>query len=201
MNQNSKVNLLFVKDDIFSFNTPEVISNNICEPHKEIAEAFKCGICHFFATNPTQCGECHTYFCIGCLEKWFETNKKSCPLRCEWKEDHTVDRNLPFIHSKLKMKCPNDCPDHIYPQNLEEHLEEKCTKMKYKCLGLNCPFKDSEEEIQTHVETCEFMPIMCKHCFIEYSRGEIESHMKECNLAQNQNSFSPSIIEGKFYLT
>jgi hypothetical protein len=198
MKKVSKMNLLYVKDDNFSFNTPEVISKSICDSHKEIAEAFKCGICHYFASNPTQCGECLTYFCIECLEKWFETNKKTCPLRCEWKDDHSIDRNLPFIHSKIKMMCPNDCQEEISPQNLEEHLEEKCTKMKYKCLGLNCTFKNNEDEIQTHVESCECIPIMCKHCYIEYSRTEIENHMKECNLAQNQTNCNQSTIEGKF---
>ncbi len=126
---------------------------------KVIQDLF-CSICHLVLRDPRTCQNKEHPFCLSCIST-FLRNSHTCPECREHLTPETLKdppRFLKNILSQLKIKC--------------EYNERGC--QGYVLL----------ENLQNHVDRCEFAPVMCGNegCGTVVNKRDKEIHEKDvCN--------------------
>ena len=135
---------------------------------KDVDEHFHCSICYNVLKEPKMCRNDHA-FCLDCITEHLKVNSQTCP---ECSDHLSVDtlrrpRLLTNYLSKLKINCDHasrGCPEFICVENLESHVES-CGFSPVMCSNENCGMEINKQDKDHHEnEVCEYRKVKCRDC-------------------------------------
>ena len=135
---------------------------------RDVDEHFHCSICYNVLKDPRMCRNDHA-FCLDCITEHLKVNSQTCP---ECNEHLSVDtlrrpRLLNNYLSKLKINCDHasrGCPEFICVENLESHVES-CGFSPVMCSNENCSMEINKQDKDHHEnEVCEYRKVKCQDC-------------------------------------
>lgn len=146
---------------------------------KYYKENYICCICQKLLYDPVELLYCQHSFCRYCIDKWFLTGNKFCPLCKEKTEKYIKSKSTYKALGLLKIKCTNSgCYETpLYPDFIQ-HLE-KCSKRLYHCKNKNCNYKDYYTQISLHSSKCIYRDINCYYCSKKLIAKDEKSHLDE----------------------
>ena len=136
---------------------------------KDVDEHFHCSICYNVLKDPRMCHKNEHVFCHDCITEHLKVNSQTCP---ECNDHLTVDmlrrpRLLTNYLSKLKINCDHadrGCPEFICVENLESHVES-CGFTPVMCSNENCGMEINKQDKDHHEnEVCEYRKMKCQDC-------------------------------------
>ena len=136
---------------------------------KDVDEHFHCSICYNVLKDPRMCRNNEHVFCLDCITEHLKVNSQTCP---ECNDHLSVDtlrrpRLLTNYLSKLKIKCDHasrGCPEFICVENLESHVES-CGFSPVMCSNENCGTEINKQDKDHHeTEVCEYRNVKCRDC-------------------------------------
>ena len=136
---------------------------------KDVDEHFHCSICYNVIKDPRMCHKNEHVFCHDCITQHLKVNTQTCP---ECNDHLTVDmlrrpRLLTNYLSKLKINCDHadrGCPEFICVENLESHVES-CGFSPVMCSNVNCGMEINKQDKEHHEnEVCEYRKMKCQDC-------------------------------------
>ena len=137
---------------------------------KAVDAHFHCSICYNVLKEPVMCRNNEHIFCRGCITEHLTVNSHTCP---ECNEDLTVEtlRRAPrLVHnylSELKIKCEyshRGCQEVVCLEELDSHVEN-CDFTPVKCSNVECGKVVNKREIIHHESTvCEYRKVKCHSC-------------------------------------
>ena len=136
---------------------------------KDVDEHFHCSICYNVLKDPRMCRNNEHVFCLDCIAEHLKVNSQTCP---ECNDHLSVDtlrrpRLLTNYLSKLKINCDHasrGCPEFISVENLESHLES-CGFSPVMCSNENCGMEINKQDKDHHEnEVCEYRKVKCQDC-------------------------------------
>ena len=136
---------------------------------KDVDEHFHCSICYNVLKDPRMCRNNDHAFCLDCITEHLKVNSQTCP---ECNEHLSVDklrraRLLNNYLSKLKINCDHasrGCPEFICVENLESHVES-CGFSPVMCSNENCGMEINKQDKDHHEnEVCESRKAKCQDC-------------------------------------
>ena len=136
---------------------------------KDVDEHFHCSICYNVLKDPRMCRNNDHAFCLDCITEHLKVNSQTCP---ECNEHLSVDtlrpaRLLNNYLSKLKINCDHasrGCPEFICVENLESHVES-CGFSPVMCSNENCGMEINKQDKDHHEnEVCEYRKVKCQDC-------------------------------------
>ena len=136
---------------------------------KDVDEHFYCSICYNVLKDPRMCHKNEHVFCHDCITEHLKVNTQTCP---ECNDHLTVDmlrrpRLLTNYLSKLKINCDHadrGCPEFICVENLESHVES-CGFSPVMCSNENCGMEINKQDKDHHEnEVCEYRKMKCQDC-------------------------------------
>ena len=136
---------------------------------KDVDEHFHCSICYNVLKDPRMCRNNDHAFCLDCITEHLKVNSQTCP---ECNEHLSVDtlrraRLLNNYLSKLKINCDHasrGCPEFICVENLESHVES-CGFSPVMCSNKNCGMEINKQDKDYHeIEVCEYKNVKCQDC-------------------------------------
>ena len=134
-----------------------------------VDEHFHCSICYNVIKDPRMCHKNEHVFCHDCITEHLKVNTQTCP---ECNDHLTVDmlrrpRLLTNYLSKLKINCDHadrGCPEFICVENLESHVES-CGFSPVMCSNENCGMEINKQDKDNHEnEVCEYRKMKCQDC-------------------------------------
>ena len=108
-------------------------------------------------------------FCLKCITEHLKVNSQTCP---ECNDHLSVDtlrrpRLLTNYLSKLKITCDHasrGCPEFICVEDLESHVES-CGFSPVMCSNENCGMEINKQDKDHHEnEICEYRKVKCEDC-------------------------------------
>ena len=136
---------------------------------KNVDEHFHCSICYNVLKEPRMCRNNEHVFCLDCITEHLKVNSQTCP---ECNDHLSVDtlrrpRLLTNYLSKLKINCDHasrGCPEFICVENLESHVES-CGFSPVMCSNENCGMEINKQDKDHHEnEICEYRKVKCQDC-------------------------------------
>ena len=136
---------------------------------KDVDEHFHCSICYNVLKGPRMCRNNEHVFCLDCITEHLKVNSQTCP---ECNDHLSVDtlrrpRLLTNYLSKLKINCDHasrGCPEFICVEDLESHVES-CGFSPVMCSNENCGMKINKQDKDYHEnEVCEYRKVKCQNC-------------------------------------
>ena len=136
---------------------------------KDVDEHFHCSICYNVLKDPKMCRNNDHAFCLDCITEHLKVNSQTCP---ECNDHLSVDtlrrpRLLNNYLSKLKINCDHasrGCPEFISVENLESHVES-CGFSPVMCSNENCGMEINKQDKDHHEnEVCEYKNVKCQDC-------------------------------------
>ena len=136
---------------------------------KNVHEHFHCSICYNVLKEPRMCRNNEHVFCLDCITEHLKVNSQTCP---ECNDHLSVDtlrrpRLLTNYLSKLKINCDHasrGCPEFICVENLESHVES-CGFSPVMCSNENCGMEINKQDKDHHEnEVCEYRKVKCRDC-------------------------------------
>ena len=134
-----------------------------------VDEHFHCSICYNVLKDPRMCRNNEHVFCLNCITEHLKVNSQTCP---ECNEHLSVDtlrrpRLLTNYLSKLKINCDHasrGCPEFVCVEDLESHVES-CGFSPVMCSNENCGMKINKQDKDHHEnEVCEYRKVKCQDC-------------------------------------
>ena len=134
-----------------------------------VDEHFHCSICYNVIKDPRMCRKNEHVFCHDCITEHLKVNTQTCP---ECNDHLTVDmlrrpRLLTNYLSKLKINCDHadrGCPEFVCVENLESHVES-CGFSPVMCSNENCGMEINKQDKDHHEnEVCEYRKMKCQDC-------------------------------------
>ena len=135
---------------------------------KDVDEHFHCSICYNVLKEPRMCRNDHA-FCLDCITEHLKVNLQTCP---ECNDHLSVDtlrrpRLLTNYLSKLKIKCDHasrGCPEFICVEDLESHVKS-CGFSPVMCSNENCGMEINKQDKDHHEnEVCEYRKVKYQGC-------------------------------------
>ena len=136
---------------------------------KDVDEHFHCSICYNVLKDPRTCRNNDHAFCLHCITEHLKVNSQTCP---ECNDHLSVDtlrrpRLVNNYLSKLKINCDHasrGCPEFICVENLESHVES-CGFSPVMCSNENCDMEINKQDKDHHEnEVCEYRKVKCQDC-------------------------------------
>ena len=136
---------------------------------KDVDEHFHCSICYNVLKDPRMCRNNEHVFCLDCITEHLKVNSHTCP---ECNEHLSVDtlrrpRLVNNYLSKLKINCDHasrGCPEFICVEDLESHVES-CGFSPVMCSNENCGMEINKQDKDHHEnEVCEYRKVKCRDC-------------------------------------
>ena len=136
---------------------------------KAVDAHFHCSICYNVLKEPMMCRNNEHIFCRGCITEHLTVNSHTCP---ECNEDLTVEtlrkaRLVSNYLSELKIKCDysnRGCQEFIRLEELDSHVEN-CDFAPVKCSNEECGMEFNKRDIIHHESTvCEHRKVKCHSC-------------------------------------
>ena len=165
---------------------------------KDVDEHFHCSICYNVLKDPRMCRNNDHAFCHDCITEHLKVNSQTCP---ECNDHLTVDtfrrpRLLNNYLSKLKINCDHanrGCPEFICVENLENHVES-CGFTPVMCSNENCGMEINKQDKDHHEnEVCEHR----KLGRLEACLKELDGKVETTNNEMNKNHVDMKKIVGK----
>ena len=134
-----------------------------------VDEHFHCSICYNVLKDPRMCRNNEHVFCLECITEHLKVNSQTCP---ECNDHLSVDtlrrpRLLTNYLSNLKISCDHasrGCPEFICVENLESHVES-CGFSPVMCSNENCGMEINKQDKDHHEnEVCEYRKVKCRDC-------------------------------------
>ena len=135
---------------------------------RDVDEHFHCSICYNVLKDPRMCRNDHA-FCLDCITEHLKVNSQTCPECNEHLTQDTLRRPrlLNNYLSKLKINCDHasrGCPEFICVENLESHVES-CGFSPVMCSNKNCGMEINKQDKDHHEnEVCEYRKVKCQDC-------------------------------------
>ena len=136
---------------------------------KDVDEHFHCSICYNVLKEPRMCRNNEHVFCLDCITEHLKVNSQTCP---ECNDHLSVDtlrrpRLLTNYLSKLKISCDHasrGCPEFICVEDIESHVES-CGFSPVMCSNENCGMEINKQDKDHHEnEVCEYRKVKCQDC-------------------------------------
>ena len=169
---------------------------------KDVDEHFHCSICYNVLKDPRMCRNDHA-FCLDCITEHLKVNSQTCP---ECNDHLSVDtlrrpRLLNNYLSKLKINCDyasRGCPEFICVENVESHVES-CGFSPVMCSNENCGMEINKQDKDYHEnEICEFRKVKCQDCGkVQEVVGRLEGSLMELDGNVGKNHVDMKKIVGK----
>ena len=170
---------------------------------KDVDEHFRCSICYNVLKDPRMCQNNDHAFCIDCITEHLKVNSQTCP---ECNDHLSVDtlrraRLLNNYLSKLKINCDNasrGCPEFICVENLESHVES-CGFSPVMCSNENCGMEINKQDKDHHEnKVCEYRKVKCRDCGkMQEVVGRLEESLMELDDNVGKNHVDMKKIVGK----
>ena len=135
---------------------------------RDVDEHFHCSICYNVLKDPRMCRNDHA-FCLDCITEHLKVNSQTCPECNDHLTQDTLRRPrlLNNYLSKLKINCDHasrGCPEFICVENLESHVES-CGFSPVMCSNKNCGMEINKQDKDHHEnEVCEYRKVKCQDC-------------------------------------
>ena len=161
-----------------------------------VDEHFHCSICYNVLKDPRMCRNNDHAFCHDCITEHLKVNSQTCP---ECNDHLTVDtlrraRLLNNYLSKLKINCDHadrGCPEFICVENLESHVES-CGFSPVMCSNENCGMEINKQNKDHHENE------VCKHRKLGKLRlMELDGKVETSNNEMKKNHVDMKKIVGK----
>jgi hypothetical protein len=157
-----------------------------------VREDLFCSICQGVLRNPRTCQNKEHPFCLSCISQHLR-NSHTCPECREHLTPETLKdppRFLKNILSELKIKCDNNergCPVYVQLENLQNHVDQ-CEFAPVMCGNEGCGTVVSKRDKQTHERgLCQFRIPKCHDCKdIKASQDEVEASQDEIKASQDE---------------
>ena len=165
---------------------------------KDVDEHFHCSICYNVLKDPRMCRNNDHAFCLDCITEHLKVNSLTCP---ECNDHLSVDtlrrpRLVNNYLSKLKINCDHasrGCPEFICVENLESHVES-CGFSPVMCSNENCGMEINKQDKDHHEnEVCEYRKIGR----LEGSLIELDEKVEAMNNEMKKNHVDMKKIVGK----
>ena len=170
---------------------------------KDVDEHFYCSICYNVLKNPRMCRNNDHAFCLDCITEHLKVNFQTCP---ECNDHLSVDtlrraRLLNNYLSKLKINCDHAsqrCPEFICVENLESHVES-CGFSPVMCLNENCGMEINKQDKDHHEnKVCEYRKVKCQDCGkMQEVVGRLEESLMGLVVKIDKNHVDMKTIAGK----
>ena len=134
---------------------------------RDVDEHFHCSICYNVLKDPRMCRNNDHAFCLDCITEHLKVNSQTCP---ECNEHLSVDtlrraRLLNNYLSKLKINCDyasRGCPEFVCVENIESHVES-CGFSPVVCSNEKCGIEINKQDKDHHEnEVCEYRKVKCQ---------------------------------------
>ena len=153
---------------------------------RDVDENFHCSICYNVLKEPRMCRNNEHIFCATCITQHLKVNSQTCP---ECNEHLTVDtlrrpqRLVSNYLSKLKINCDHasrGCPQFICLEELETHVAT-CGYAPVLCSNAECGMEiNKQDKVYHETEVCEFRRVKCHDCAqIQEVIGRLENKVVE----------------------
>ena len=134
-----------------------------------VDEHFHCSICYNVLKDPRMCRNNDHAFCFDCITEHLKVNSQTCPECYDYLTVDTLRRArlLNNYLSKLKINCDHadrGCPEFVWVENLESHVES-CGFCPVMCSNENCGMEINKQDKDHHEnEVCEYRKMKCQDC-------------------------------------
>ena len=153
---------------------------------RDVDENFHCSICYNVLKEPRMCKNNEHIFCATCITEHLKVNSQTCP---ECNEHLTIDtlrrpqRLVSNYLSKLKINCDHasrGCPQFICLEELETHVAT-CGYAPVLCSNAECGMEiNKQDKVYHETEVCEFRRVKCHDCAqIQEVVGRLENKVVE----------------------
>ena len=153
----------------------------------DVGERFICPYCAKVLENPVS-GSCGHNFCAACVKKALSKRRTDCPV-CDrdLSEQGAKDAKDELVEalSKLSIHCGNNksgCESVVPYSQLTDHLSTECAFRLTACTHKGCSVQVSLNELDSHLETCDYRMVECKVCKTCVTRIDMPAHqaLKRC---------------------
>ena len=137
---------------------------------KDVDEEFHCSICYNVLKEPRMCRNNEHIFCLDCISEHMKVNSETCP---ECNEHLSLDtlRKAPRVLrnclSKLKINCDHasrGCPQFTRLEELETHVST-CGYAPVLCSNAECGIEiNKQDKVHHETEVCEYRRVKCQDC-------------------------------------
>ena len=111
-----------------------------------LKDSITCAICSNILREPIMCMKCQKAFCKNCIYN-YPNNKEKCPNNCK-NPNYKNDITKLQILSKIKYECKN-CGDIVSYEDIQSHLKTNCkTKIAININHQNDEYPTENEEIK-----------------------------------------------------
>ena len=158
-----------------------------CRFEKDVDENFHCSICYNVLKEPRMCRNNEHLFCLDCITEHLRVNSQTCP---ECNQHLSVDtlRRARVVNnclSKLKINCDHasrGCPQSICLEELETHVAT-CGYVPVLCSNAECGMEINKQDKVLHeTEVCEYRRVKCHDCGqIQKDVQTLKRHLLEIN--------------------
>ena len=151
-----------------------------------VDENFHCSICYNVLKEPRMCRNNEHIFCRACISEHLKVNSETCP---ECNEHLSLDtlRKAPRVLrnclSKLKINCDHasrGCPQFTCLEELETHVSS-CGYAPVMCSNAECGMEiNKQDKVHHETEVCEYRRVKCQDCGkMQEVVGRLEGKMME----------------------
>jgi len=167
---------------------PQYPINNIYKPElfldQNYIQIFLCGICEYVCDDPVvqTCG-CEQIYCRKCLQFYYKNYQHKCPECGKINSDPTQVTSSNVAIKLKKMKCKNyilKCTWQGQCGDYKCHITKDCPKEIINCPNNNCKVKIRREEMDSHLQNCEFRDCICEICNLSIPFKELSGHKEVC---------------------
>ena len=151
-----------------------------------VDENFHCSICYNVLKEPRMCRNNEHIFCRACISEHLKVNSETCP---ECNEHLSLDtlRKAPRVLRnylcKLKINCDHasrGCPQFTCLEELETHVSS-CGYAPVMCSNAECGIEiNKQDKVHHETEVCEYRRVKCQDCGkMQEVVGRLEGKMME----------------------
>ena len=151
-----------------------------------VDENFHCSICYNVLKEPRMCRNNEHIFCRACISEHLKVNSETCP---ECNDHLSLDtlRKAPRVLrnclSKLKINCDHasrGCPQFTCLEELETHVSS-CGYAPVMCSNAKCGMEiNKQDKVHHETEVCDYRRVKCQDCGKMHEVvGRLEGKMME----------------------
>ena len=156
----------------------------------EVNDDLICSICHEVPKNPRVCQNGDHLFCFDHITRHLDENSHTCPVCRDPLTPETLKRPSRYLRKslgKLKIKCDHHdrgCPDVVLLENLQRHVDQ-CDFSPVKCENEGCEMIINKRDKENHVKhLCQFKIPRCHDCQdIKNIQKEILEHIENSKVS------------------
>ena len=135
-----------------------------------VSDDLICSICLEVPRDPRVCQNGDHLFCLDHITRHLHENSHTCPVCRDYLTQETLRRPRVYLKNslgKLKIKCDyhdRGCPDVVLLENIQEHVDQ-CEFSPVKCENEGCGMTINKRDKENHVKhLCHFRIPRCHDC-------------------------------------